>query len=246
MNAGCSPIPSRSFLQELEDDDFRKDFVADHLRTRIALLIRALREQRGWSQAELGRRLGKPQSVVSRLEDPDYGKVTLQTLLEVAAAFGLPLYIDLPNWDEWFRLMEDMSRRNMKREEFNVEHLAEAAEHQGAFIPLPSAEATNIAPPPEQPLSARENVRISGIQTALNSSSSPAMKSVYVISLKDIPAHVSTGLDIWSSGLMRLLQPAVDAALHAYVNPEGDVSKEPDPLTKLLQKQSPARWLVPR
>src|SRR6266436_921815 len=131
MNAGFFPIPSRAFLQELKDVDFRNGFVADYLRMRIALLIRALREQEGWSQAELGRHLGKPQSVISRLEDPDYGKVTLQTLFEVAAAFGLPLYIDMPNWDEWFRLMEDMSRRNLQREKFDFEHLAEVAERQG-------------------------------------------------------------------------------------------------------------------
>jgi transcriptional regulator with XRE-family HTH domain len=136
MNAGSFPIPSRNFLRELEDDDFRNGFVADHLRMRIALLIRALREQRGWSQAELGRRLGKPQSVISRLEDPDYGKVTLQTLFEVAAAFGLPLFIDMPNWDEWFRLMEDMSRRNLQRDEFDFERLTKAPERRGILTPL--------------------------------------------------------------------------------------------------------------
>jgi len=123
MTVGYSPIPSRNFIRELQDDDLRNGFVADHLRTRLALLIRTLREERGWSQAELGHRLGKPQSVVSRLEDPDYGRVTLKTLFEVAVAFELPLYIDMPNWDEWFRLMSDMSSRNLQRRSFDAERL---------------------------------------------------------------------------------------------------------------------------
>lgn len=127
MNAGYSPIPNRAFLRELEDAERRDGFVAAHLRTRLALLIRALREQNGWSQAELGRRLGKPQSVVSRLEDPDYGRLSLQTLFEVAAVFKLPLYIDMPNWDEWFRLMAEMSGESLRRQGFDVDHLVALA-----------------------------------------------------------------------------------------------------------------------
>jgi transcriptional regulator with XRE-family HTH domain len=122
----------------IEDSEFRNEFVADHVRTRLALLIRTLREQRGWSQAELGRRMGKPQSVVSRIEDPDYGKLSTQTLFEVAAALGLPVYIDLPNWDEWFRLMEDMSSRNLQRREFNVEQLI-GLSHQPASAEVAAA-----------------------------------------------------------------------------------------------------------
>jgi transcriptional regulator with XRE-family HTH domain len=118
-----SLIPNPTILRELEKDDFRASFVADHVRTRLALLIRTLREQRGWSQAELGRRLGKPQSVISRLEDPDYGKVTTQTLFEVASAFGLPLYIDMPDWADWFCLMSDMSSQNLRRDPFNSAQL---------------------------------------------------------------------------------------------------------------------------
>jgi len=114
----------------LEDDEFRDGFVADHVRTRLALLIRALREQNGWSQAEFGRRLRKPQSVVSRLEGPDYGRLSLQTLFEVAAAFKLPIYIDMPDWDEWFRLMEDMSSRNLSRRSFDPDHLIATAREQ--------------------------------------------------------------------------------------------------------------------
>jgi transcriptional regulator with XRE-family HTH domain len=134
MTVGSSAIPNLGFLRELQDNDRRNGFVVDHLRTRIALLIRTLREQRGWSQAELGRRLDKPQSVVSRLEDPDYGKVTLKTLFEVAVAFDLPLYIDMPDWDEWFRLMSDMSSRNLRRDSFDAINLVAIANQQQAAV----------------------------------------------------------------------------------------------------------------
>jgi transcriptional regulator with XRE-family HTH domain len=231
MNAGYSPIPNRYFLQELQDDDFRENFVADHLRMRIALLIRALREQRGWSQAELGRRLGKPQSVISRLEDPDYGKVTLQTLFEVAAAFGLPLYIDMPNWEDWFRLMEDMSRRNLRREEFDFERLAESAERQSAVLMLSSA---------EEPLGQRKNDRV-GVQNALNSSSDQTMTSLYLI--KSIPARLSAEKEAWFKGL---LQPAMnlrtnETPFRARIDPErnADITGGPNALVTLRpQEQS--------
>lgn len=138
MFVGSSTIPPSSFLQELTNAELRNTFVADHVRVRLALLIRRLREDRGWSQAELGRRMGKPQSVVSRLEDPDYGKVTLQTLFDVSAAFELPLYVDMPDWDDWFRLMSDMSERNLQRQSFNLEYLTAASNHTTAYFYIPT------------------------------------------------------------------------------------------------------------
>lgn len=121
----CGLPWSEKFIKQLGSKKVRDEFVADQVRSRIALMIRALREQeeRRWSQGELANKLRTTQSVVSRLENPDYGKLSLQTLLDVAAAFDLPLLVDIPEWDDWFRRTSKISRSDLERMSFNVESL---------------------------------------------------------------------------------------------------------------------------
>jgi transcriptional regulator with XRE-family HTH domain len=134
---------SSQFIEQLSEKEVRDEFVADRVKTHIALAIKALREQAGreWSQKDLGDRADKPQSVISRLEDPDYGKMSLQTLLEVAAAFDLPLLVDIADWSDWLIRTADLSKSALERTSFDSDKLAQP----------PSVEASGVLPSFEMP-----------------------------------------------------------------------------------------------
>jgi transcriptional regulator with XRE-family HTH domain len=116
---------SDQFVQQLADKEVRSEFAADQIRARIAALIRALRDDpdRGWTQSELGQRTGKTQNVISRFESADYGKMSLQSLFKIADAFDLPVWIDMPEWEEWLHLIKDVPNRNTRRSAFDLKRL---------------------------------------------------------------------------------------------------------------------------
>ncbi len=81
--------------------------MSQHLRTLLADQIRALRGT--LSQAQFGRLLVKPQSVVSRLESREFGKLTLQTLLEIAAKKEVTLIVHFVSHGTFLRMTQDFS-----------------------------------------------------------------------------------------------------------------------------------------
>ncbi len=99
----------KRLLLELRDKEYRDGFVEGHVRTGLAYQIRALREARNWSQEELGKRLGTSQSVVARLENPDYGKFSLTTLLKLASTFDVALDVRFTGFGELLETTRDLS-----------------------------------------------------------------------------------------------------------------------------------------
>lgn len=79
---------------EFRNKEYRDAFVAEHIYGRLPAKIFALREARGLSQRELGDKIGVAQTWVSKLEDPNYGKLTLSTLLRIASAFDVGIEVD--------------------------------------------------------------------------------------------------------------------------------------------------------
>lgn len=111
----------KTLYEKLQKKSYRNAYMAEHVRRGIAYQIRALREQRGWNQAVFSKELDKPQSVVSRLEDPSYGKVTVQTLLEVANVCDVALQVRFVAYSSFLKNSRDVSSESMKVPSFNAE-----------------------------------------------------------------------------------------------------------------------------
>jgi transcriptional regulator with XRE-family HTH domain len=82
--------------------EYRHAFVEEKIRTGLAAQIKAIREHRegGMTQEEFAQVLGKVQSWVARLENPNAKPATLSTLLQVAYAFDVDLQVRFAPFSE--------------------------------------------------------------------------------------------------------------------------------------------------
>ena len=79
----------KTFRRYRDRPGARHAFAEAEAITYLAHQILVLRTQRGWTQAELARRIGSTQAAVSRLEDPSYGRFNIKTLMVLARAFDV-------------------------------------------------------------------------------------------------------------------------------------------------------------
>lgn len=80
---------------QMRDPEFRRGYHEGLQAVRLAYRLHELREARGWSQAELARRMGTSQQAISRLEQGDHDGVTLRTLSRMAEALDAELVIQI-------------------------------------------------------------------------------------------------------------------------------------------------------
>lgn len=126
-------------LENLNRKPYRDAYVGEHVRTGISYQIRAMRDLRGWSQKKLAEVLKKPQSVVSRLEDPDYGKPSVQTLLEIASAFDVALIIQFVDFPEFMKRTRDTSPGALAAESFEAQYGQIRTDHPTDQLNMDSA-----------------------------------------------------------------------------------------------------------
>lgn len=106
---------------DLKSKGYRDAFVKEGITTGLAFQIRALREHKGWTQADLGKKMGKPQNVVSRLEDPEYGNYTMKTLLALASAFDVALTVKFVSFGTLLDALKNVSAESLAVLSFDEE-----------------------------------------------------------------------------------------------------------------------------
>jgi Helix-turn-helix len=94
--------------EQFKKEKFRKSYFARQLKVFLAAQIRTLRGDR--TQTEFGELIGKPQSVVARLERESYGKVNLQTLIDIATKLDIALIIRFVNFSTFLEWTKDYSQ----------------------------------------------------------------------------------------------------------------------------------------
>jgi ribosome-binding protein aMBF1 (putative translation factor) len=84
-------------LEGLTGDDpkIRAALAEARLQFEVGQVVYDARTQAGLTQAQLARRIGTTQSVISRLEDADYGGHSLSMLRRIARALDLYVHITL-------------------------------------------------------------------------------------------------------------------------------------------------------
>lgn len=96
-------------LTKFARKEYRDGYMQTQVRGGIAYQIKALREKFGYSQTQFAETTGKKQSVISRLEDTEYGRVTVQTLLDIASSLNVALLVKFVSYPEFLNRNEDMS-----------------------------------------------------------------------------------------------------------------------------------------
>ena len=103
----------RDFLDEVQDEEYRHEFVSEHVTVGLAFQINLLRQARGWTQEELASRCEMAQESISRLEDPNYGRYALKTLKRLAKAFDVGLLVRFVSFGELGEWTVDLPSRKL-------------------------------------------------------------------------------------------------------------------------------------
>lgn len=89
----CLSKSMEKSFHALKSRKAREAYVEAELVNGLAHQIRIIRQQRGWTQKQLALKLGSTQTTVSRLEDPSYGRYTIQTLLALGRVFDVAFFV---------------------------------------------------------------------------------------------------------------------------------------------------------
>jgi transcriptional regulator with XRE-family HTH domain len=103
-----------------KDKETRYGYIDGFLDSFLSMQIKVLREQRGWTQTELGDKTDMKQTRISLLESMNYSSWSLDVLRRFAKAFDLRLVVKFEDFGSYVReYFEDFDTENLKRRPFD-------------------------------------------------------------------------------------------------------------------------------
>lgn len=118
--------------RDVADQEQRHLIVEAQIRNGIPLQIRAMREDRGWTQTALAEKLGTTQNTVSRLENPKTSKPAITTLERIAEAFDVALLVRFAPFSEFVDSVASMSRKSVAVPSYEKENGLSETEEEPA------------------------------------------------------------------------------------------------------------------
>ncbi len=104
-----------NLYSEFLDEEYAHSYMEETLNAYIATQIKVLREQRGWTQADLAERAEMKQARISVLENVDYSSWSINTLRRLARAFDLRLKVSFETFSSGVTEIGLFGRRALER-----------------------------------------------------------------------------------------------------------------------------------
>lgn len=108
----------RDLIKEFRDEEYRNAYVEEFLDSALAAQIKALRDARNLTQAQLAKLIGTKQSGVSKYENVNYSKWNISTLKSIAKALEVVLSVKFVSFGEALAEIEGFSKRALIKPTF--------------------------------------------------------------------------------------------------------------------------------
>lgn len=141
----------QSKLKKFDRKDYRDEYLETTVRAGLAYQIRALRAKLDLSQSEFAVLTDKKQSTISRLEDTEYGRVSVQTLLDIAKAVGVAVVIRFVDYPTFLGFAGKMSTPQLQPDTImeSLERLSEPVRPYSPDHLLWASPAKQLPPAPK-------------------------------------------------------------------------------------------------
>lgn len=101
---------------------YREEFVSSFAKRSIPLQIRILLKKNGWKQEKLASESDLTQGVISRAMNPDYGNLTLNTIVKIAAGFDVAFVGKFVPFSEFTKWTRDLTEEAFEIPSFETEN----------------------------------------------------------------------------------------------------------------------------